>query len=212
MPYLDFTFDVFAVVEVRVCLKPGQKTFGDYLFNLPWREEKGNHVPLKQPEFLGYHYLVLTPQDLGHSFWQSIPLALLVWLFQGGTKPPGITISKASDDSTTYRVQRFKGEVDIPDKFAGYLKTIGSVDGIVSTGIITEKVGGIVKNELAELKKECQPLALELKIKGKDTMKAKAFQLFSQGKGPTSPEVKALGMHKSTRFKYYSQYVAEYKP
>ena len=212
VPYLDFIFDVYAVVEIRVWLKPGQKSFGDYLFNLPWREEQGHSVLLKQPEFIGYHYFILTPQNLGHSFWQSIPLALLVWLFEGGTKPPGITISQASDYSNTYRVQKFKSDVDIPDKFARYLKNMGSIDGMASAGIITEKVSGIVKSELAELKIEREPLALEFKTKGKDTKKAKATQLFRQGKTPTSPEVKALGLHKSTRYKYYNQYLAEHKP
>ena len=212
VPCLDFIFDVYAVVEIRFWLKPGQKTFGDYLFNLPWREEQGHPVPLKQPEFLGHHYLMLTPQDLGHSFWQSVPLALLVWLFEAETKPPGITIARASGDSTTYRVQKFKDEVNIPDKFAGYLKNIGSIDGMVSMGIITKKVGSIAKSELCELKKECEPSTLEFKIRGKGTKKAKTFQLFSQGKGPSSPEVKALGLHKSTRFKYYSQYLTECKP
>jgi len=47
--------------------------------------------------------------------------------------------------------------------------------------------------------------------KERDSKKARAFQLFSQGKGPSSPEVKALELHKSTRFKYYNQYRAVHK-
>lgn len=214
VPCLDFMFDVFAVVEVRVWLKPGQKNFSDYVFNLPWREEKGYSVPLQEPEFLGYHYLVLTPEDLGgYSFWQGIPLVLLKGLLNGEIKPNGTTISAATDSMITYKIQRFKEEVDIPGKFADYLRNIGNIDQMVSMGIITEKVGNIVRSELGELKIEHEALTLEEKTKGKDTTKkAKAFQLFSEGKDPISPEVKALGMHKSTRFRYYNQYVAEYKP
>ena len=78
VPCLVFIFDVFSVVETGVWLKPGQKDFGDYIFKLPWRGEKGCSVLLQEPEFLGYHYLVLTPEDLGgysvlaeHSFGSS---------------------------------------------------------------------------------------------------------------------------------------------
>ncbi|MFC1956595.1 hypothetical protein ACFLWZ_08830, partial [Chloroflexota bacterium] len=44
VPYLDFVFDIYAVLEVRVWLKPGQKAFGDYLFELPRIEEQGHSV------------------------------------------------------------------------------------------------------------------------------------------------------------------------
>lgn len=213
VPCLNFTFDVFAVVEVRVWLKPRQKTFGDYVFNLPWREENGYPVPLHEPEFLGYHYLALTSEDLGgYSLWQSIPLVLLKGLLNGETRPNGTTISAATDSMITYKIPRFKEEVDIPGKFALYLKNIGNIDQMVSMGIIAEKVGSIIKSELSELKIERDAPSLEDRMKGKDTKKAKAFQLFREGKGPTSPEVKALGMHKSTRFRYYNQYVAGHKP
>ena len=213
LPCLDFMFDVFAIVEVRVWLKPGQKNFGGYVSNLPWREEGGYSVVLQEPEFLGYHYLVLTPKDLdGYSFWQSIPLVLLKGLLNGETKPNGTTISATSDDMITYKIPKFKEEVVIPDSLAGYLKNIGNIDQMVSIGIITEKVGSIVKSELGEVKIEHEASPLEDRIKRKGTKKVKAFQLFSEGKGPTSPELKALAMHKSTRFKYYNQYLAVHKP
>jgi len=77
-------------------------------------------------------------------------------------------------------------------------------------GIITQKVASIVKSELGELEVEQKNKPSE--EKGGDSKKAKAFQLFGQGKGPSSPEVKALGLHKSTRFKYYNQYMAVHKP
>ena len=179
---------------------------------MPWREEGGHPSVLQKPEFLGYHYLVLTPKDLdGHIFWQSIPLVLLKGLLNGETKPTGTIISAATAGMVAYKIPKFKEEVTIPDSFAGYLKNIGSIDRMVSMGIITEKVGNIVKSELGEVRTERGTSPLEDR-KRKGTKKAKAFQLFSEGKGPDSPEVKALGMHKSTRYKYYKQYLETHKP
>lgn len=211
VPCLDFMFDVFAVVETRVWLKPGQKNFGGYIFKFPWREEKGCSALLQEPEFLGYHYLVLAPEDLGNRvFWGSIPLVLLKGLLNGETKPSGTTISAASDGMITYKIPKFKEEVNILDNFAAYMRSIGSIDEMVGMGIITRKVASIVKSESSELKVELKATLSE--EKGRDSKKAKAFQLFGQGKGPSSPEVKALELHKSTRFKYYNQYMAVHKP
>lgn len=63
VPCFSFIFDVFAVVEIGVWLKPRQKKFEGYVFDLPWKDEKENSS-IKTPEFLGYHYVVLTPEDL----------------------------------------------------------------------------------------------------------------------------------------------------
>ena len=103
--------------------------------------------------------------------------------------------------------KRKEEEVNIPDNFASYLRRIGSIDEMVNMGIVTEKVASVAKSELGELESEHEASPLEDRIKRKGTKKAKAFQLFNEGKGPASPEVKALGMHKSTRFKYYNQYL-----
>lgn len=211
IPCLDFCFDIFAAAYAEVWLKPGEKTFGGYIFNLPRREEKGYSVILQEPEFLGYYYTVLLPEDLGgYVFWQSISLVLLRGLLSGETKPNGTTISAASDGMITYKIQRFKEEVTIPDSFAGYLRNIGSIDEMVSMGIMTDKVADIVKSESGEL--EVEQKASLSEEKGRDSKKARAFQLFSQGKGPSRPEVKTLGLHKSTRFKYYNQYLTVHKP
>jgi hypothetical protein len=211
VPCLDFMFDVFAVVETRVWLKPGQKNFGDYIFKLPWREENNCSVLLQEPEFLGYDYLVLAPEDLGgYVFWESIPLVLLKGLLNGETKTSGFTITAAADGMITYKIPQFKEVVNIPDDFAGYLRSIGSIDEMVSMGILTQKIAGIVKSESG--KPEVEQKASLSEEKGRDSKKARAFQLFSQGKGPSSPEVKALELHKSTRFKYYNQYRAVHKP
>ena len=213
VPCLNFMFDVFAVVEVRVWLKPKQKDFGYYTFELPWRVEEGRPSLLQKPEFLGYYYLVLTPKNLnGYISWKSIPLVLLKGLLNGETKPGGTIISAATAGMVAYKIPKFEEEVTITDSFAGYLKNIGSIGGMVSMGIITEKVGSIVKSVLSEFETERGASPLEERIKRKGTKKAKAFQLFSEGKGPDNPEVKALGMHKSTRYKYYKQYLATHKP
>ena len=125
-------------------------------------------------------------------------MVLLKGLLNGETKPAGVTVSVASNGTITYKIPKFKEEVTIPDSFASYLRSIGSIDQMVSMGIITEKIAGIVKSELGEQK------ALLLDKTRLSSKKAKAFLLFNQGMGPTSPEVKALGMRKSTRFKYYN--------
>ena len=36
--------------------------------------------------------------------------------------------------------------------------------------------------------------------------KEKAFELFSQGKRPSDPEVKALGLSAKTRYNYFQEY------
>ncbi len=185
-------------------LKPGQKTFGGYPFNLLWREQQGNLVLLQEQEFLGYHYLVLTPKELGgYVFWESIPLVLLKRLLNGEIKPAGVTVSVVSNGTITYKIPKFKQEVTIPDSFASYLRSIGSIDQMVSMGIITEKIAGIVKSELGEQK----ALLLEdNKMKRKDTKKAQAFELFNEGKRPSDSEVKSLGIKPNSAYRYYQQW------
>lgn len=133
-------------------------------------------------------------------------MVLLKWLLSGGllsdqAKHPGITVTAAADGMTTYKIPKFKEEVTIPDSFAGYLRSIGSIDEMVSMGIMTDKIADIVKSESVELEVEQKTSLSE--EKGRDSKKARAFRLFTQGKGPSSPEVKTLGLHKSTRFKLY---------
>ena len=212
VPCLDFCFDIYTAAYAEVWLKPVEQTFGNYVYNLPWREEKGYSVLLQEPEFLGYYYLLLTPEDLGgYVFWQNIPLLLLRGLFSGETKPNGTIISACSDGVTAYKLPKFREQVTIPDSFAGYLRNIGNIDEMVSMGIMSGKIAIVAKSEIDKLKIEHEVLPLEEKTKRKNTKKAKAFQLFDEGKGPSSPEAKALGLHKSTRFKYFNQYRAVHK-
>ena len=211
IPCLVISFDTFAAVYTEVLLKPKTRRFGSCSFHLPAKEEGNVLVPLDEPELLGYFQILLSSEELGgYIFWQVIPLALLGWLFEGGIKPSGIMISQTSDDGIRYRVKKFEGEINIPDEFSDYLRRIGSIDSMVDMGILTRKTADIAKSESGEL--EVQRKAWLPEEKGRDTKKAKAFQLFGQGKGPSSPEVKALGLHKSTRFKYYKRYMTTHNP
>lgn len=203
VPCLDFAFDIFAAAYGEVWLKPGKKSFGDYEFHLPRIEEGNYSVLLQEPEFLGYYYLVLKPEELGgYSFWQSIPLVLLRGLLNGETKPNGITISEALDDLVTYKIPKFKEEVNIPDNFASYLRSIGSIDQMLSIGMMNEKVASIAKSELDELKAKHVASPLD-KMKGENSKKAKAFKLFSEDKRPSDPEVKSLGIKPESAYRYY---------
>ena len=149
VPCLDFVLDVFAVVEARVWLKPRQKTFGDYVFKLPWREEKGCSVLLQEPEFLGYDYVVLTPKDIGgYVPWESIPLILILGLMNGELQPAGTTILATSENGRTYRIKNFKEEVTITRSFENYLKKIGSIEQMVSLGIVSQEVANVIKENL----------------------------------------------------------------
>ena len=211
VPCLNFVYKVFVVVEIRVWFKPGRKQFGGYSFNLPWREEKSYSVLSKDAEFLGYDYFLLNPEELdGYSFWQSIPLVLLKWLLSGGllsgqAEPPGITVSAVSDDLTTYKISKFEGEVDMPDNFANYLKNIGSIEKMLSKGIVNEKVASTIRSMLGEqVEQEASPQ--KDKIERKDTGKSKAFRLFDEGKRPSDREVKALKIKSQILYRYYQEW------
>ncbi len=207
IPCLDFNFDIFVTAHAEVLLTPKVKKFGICSFNLPAEKEGNVLIPLEEPKLLGYFHILLTPEELGgYVPWGTIPLVLLNWLFKGGTKPSGITISEASDDSITYKVQKFKEEVDIPDKFADYLKNIGSIDEMINMGIVIEKVARVAKNELGDLKVEHEASPLKDRVERKDTKKAKAFRLFDGGKTPSDREVKALKIKPKTSYNYYQEW------
>ena len=207
LPFLDFGFDVLADVEVRVSLKPGPKTFRDHTYNLPMKE---NAVK----ELLGSLYFV-TGEDFGYTFYQTIPLVLVLGLFNGEI-PKGIIPTLVGEDIVTYKIPKYKEEVTIDDRFASYLKDIGSIDEMIKRGILSEKVGNIAKRELEKLKgassKEQEtPVVQEAspqkaKILRKDTLKAKAFRLFDEGKRPSDLEVKALKIKPGVLYGYYQEW------
>lgn len=94
----------------------------------------------------------------------------------------------------------------MPDKFAACLKSIGSMDKMIDMGIMTEKVGNIVKAAVGELEVEPKiPPATE-KTGRRDSIKEKAFRLFDGGKRPGDPDVKALGIKPNTAYRYYQDW------
>jgi len=195
-----------------VWLKPGQKIFGGYLFNLPWKQEKGYSIPQQEPEFLGYDYVLLGPEDLGgYGYWQTIPLVLIAGLMRGELEPDGTTILEASERNITYSIKGFADEIVIPEPFAGYLRQIGKIDQMVSMGILDQRVASIVEKTLGQSEAEREaslPSRKEVSknegnVKREISKKAKAFQLFSEGKRPGTPEVKSLGIKPNTAYRYY---------
>jgi hypothetical protein len=207
VPSLDFGFDIFAVAYAEVWLKPTKVSLDGYKFLLPWITDENGTPLLREPKFLGYYYLILRPDDLGGSmFWESIPLVLMKGLLNGEARPDGCAISAASDSDTTYKVQGFGGEVDVPDKFAEYLKSIGSMDKVIEMGVMTEKVGNIVKAALGEMAAKHEILQARERAVRRGSMKKRMFRLFDEGKRPGDPEVKALGIKPNSAYRYYQEW------
>ena len=77
---------------------------------------------------------------------------------------------------------------------------------MVSMKILTEKIVSIVKAELNGLKIGQDLLPVKGKVRRGDTKKAKAFDLFNQGKRPGNPEVKFLGIKPQTVYRYYQEW------
>ena len=203
---MAFTFDVFAIVETDVWLKPGQKEFNGYVFDFPLREGKESSS-VKTKEFLGYYHLILTPEEFGGwSFWQNIPLVLFKGLLSGETRPSGTVITSASNDEMTYEVEGFEEEVEIPTQFAEYLERIGSIHEMVGMGVMTEKVGNIITAALGELEVRHKISQTREKARRKDSMKQRVFGLFDEGKRPSDSEVKALGIKPNTVYRYYQDW------
>lgn len=151
VPCLDFSLDTEAVVEAEIWLKPGQKTFDDYVFDLPVIEENNHPASLQEPKFLGYYYLHFAASRLHSTFWQRMPLLIIAGLTSGEIEPPSVTILEVSKIAVIYRIKNFKKEVIIPAIFREFLKTAGGIDGMVSMGIVTQEVGSIVQRKLPDV-------------------------------------------------------------
>jgi hypothetical protein len=206
-PSLDFSFDIFAVACAEVWLKSATKNFNGYDFDLPWVQEDNGLVLLEKPKFLAYHHLILRPEDfVGRVFWKSIPLVLLKGILNGETRPEGCTISAASDCATTYRVRGLDKGIQVPDRFAGYMRKIGTIDQMVAMGIVTKKVGNVIKAELDELEVKRGAPPSQEKGRRRDSLKETAFRLFDEGKRPGDADVKALGMKPNTAYRYYQEW------
>jgi len=175
VPCLDFYFDVFAVVTITVLAQAGQKVFNGYQFNFL--------TNLREPKRLGFYQITVTSNQ--PNFWQSVPLNILRALMNGNLQPSGTTILQRTDRLTVYEIKKFEDDIcEIPISFERYCRSLGSIDRMKDLKIINKRT--------AEILQLLQPININHKeIKSK---KANAFLLFSQGKRPSDPEVKNLGM------------------
>lgn len=165
---------------------------------------------MESPELLGLYYSILEPKSLGTSVpCKSIPLVIVKGLLQGEILPEGTTVSAASLGITTYRVQGFGKEVHVPDQLAEYLRSIGSIDAMIAAGIMAEKVGKIVKAPLTsvEARRRARPVAGHIAKKG--SKKERAFRLFDQGRRPSDPEVRNLGIKPNSACPYFQAWNKE---
>lgn len=170
VPCLEFGFDIAVVVEIEYWVKPAQVTIGGYCFTMPVIEypvnmkvdgeviHQGSYTTaLRNPEFLGYAYKQITPDNLGaagYLRWQAIPCIIIQGLIQGDVEPQGTKIIEASGNSTKYEINGFDEEISIPDTFSKYLKAIGSWQGLTEKGVISLKVGEIVGKAMERSAKE----------------------------------------------------------
>jgi len=198
VPSLDFGLSVFVVTEIEYWLKSAQVSFGSWNFTMP---------TLEKPELLGYAYKLFTSDDLnaaGYYFWQTIPCILIQGLLQGNIEPQSTRITEVSESSTSYEINGFDEEISIPDTFSKYLKAIGSWQGLVEKGIISSKVGEVVARAMERSTKELS--SPETPKLSKGSKKARAFQLFNEGKRPGDPKVKSLGIKPETAYRYYQDW------
>ena len=94
----------------------------------------------------------------------------------------------------------------MPDQFAEYLKSIGSIDEMIALGIMPEKVGRIVKAALGDVETKGETPPARDKALRRGSAKERAFRLFDQDKRPSDPEVRALGVKPTTTYRYYQQW------
>jgi hypothetical protein len=140
-------------------------------------------------------------------------------LWEAEVEPKGVVILESSEEVTGYQIEGFEDDIWLPETFMSYIKQMGNIDKLIDVGIISKKATGILKKKLEQLDSvkvfsltNNQPLLLPVATPGKITKKSLAYQLFKEGKVATSPEIKALELHKSTRCKYYNQWLADGKP
>jgi hypothetical protein len=77
---------------------------------------------------------------------------------------------------------------------------------MVGMGMMTEKVGNIVKAVLSEMEPKPKISPAREKDRRRDTMKERTFHLFDQDKRPGDAEVKSLGIKPNTAYRYYQDW------
>jgi len=133
---------------------------------------------LREPKLLGFYYITITPSK--PHFWQSVPLTILYALMAGKFKASGTTIIHRSKGETIYKVKKFDDDIcEIPISVESYWHSLGSIDKMKELGIINERT-----TEMLEFP---QPISNNHK----------------QGKRPSDPEVKALGIKATSAYRYY---------
>lgn len=187
VPCLDFYFAVFAVVTITVLAQPGAKVFNGYKFNFL--------TNLQEPELLGFYQIIITPNE--PYFWQSIPISTIHALIDGNLQPPGTTVLQRTEQLTVYEVKKFEADTcEIPISFERYCRNLGSVEKMKEVQIIKERTA-----EMLELLRPISIKSSESKSK-----KAKAFELFGEGKRPSDSEVKSLGIKPNSAYRYYQDW------
>lgn len=187
VPCLDIYFNVFAVVTIKVLAKAGKKVFNGYAFDFL--------ANLREPKCLGFYQITITPNQ--PTFWQSVPLIILYALMDGNLQPPGTTILQRTDQLTVYEVNKFEDDIcEIPISLERWCRNSGSMEKL--------KEATVIDGRTAEILEPLRPISINHKeSKGK---KAKAFQLFSEGKRPGDSEVKSLGIKPNSAYRYYQHW------
>ena len=187
VPCLDFYFDVFAVVTITVSAQVGHKIFNGRQFNFL--------TNLRELELLGFYQIIITPNE--PHFWQSVSISIIHALIDGNLQPPGTTVLKRTDQLTVYEVRKFEEDIcEIPISFERYCRSLGSVEKMKEVQIIKERT--------AEILEPLRPISIN--HKESNSKKAKAFELFGEGKRPSDSEVKTLGIKPNSAYRYYQDW------
>lgn len=193
-PWLVFSFMVTILAKVIFYFKAGTYNYSG--FTLKLKEERLGEV-------------IISKQygDVGEL---CVPISLLSFLITNDLEAQGIEVKAMYNGYTEYLVNRYKGEVTIHSDFRRFLQDIcgenGLVKGLLAWGLIDDKIAKIIEakiNEPAQLRSQQKPSSLEDKVERRDTKKARAFQLFSEGKRPGDLKVKSLGIKPNTAYRYY---------
>ena len=186
VPCLDFYFDVFVVVTITISAQAGQKVLNGYRFNF--------FTNLQEPKLLGFYQITIIPDE--PHFWQSVPVSIIRRLIDGNLQPPNTTILQRTEQLTVYEVKKFEEDIcKIPISFERYGHSLGSVKKMEDLGIITKRT--------AEILEFPQPIINQKESKSKKTQ---AFQLYNEGKKPSDPEVKSLGIKPESAYRYYQNW------
>jgi hypothetical protein len=121
-----------------------------------------------ESQFHGYSYIHSIPAEplgylcehfsgLRHNDWQTIPLVLIQGILNGNAEVEGVELLQrgTGEARTIYGVKNFKETITIPDSFADWLRracaTKGLAKGLLSCGVIDEKVAEILQRKIQSI-------------------------------------------------------------